>query len=82
VSSDEAENVRDNNSTQPDVWANSGAEQPHLPFTGKPGINVDLKDPSNPLEYFEFFFFLYTRHCGSNSQRNKLVCPKFFRKYT
>jgi hypothetical protein len=40
---------------QPDVWANSGAEQPHFPYTGKPGINVDLEDPSNPLEYFELF---------------------------
>jgi hypothetical protein len=27
----------------------------HLPFTGKPGINVDLEDPSNPLQYFELF---------------------------
>jgi hypothetical protein len=35
------------------IWAKSGAEQPHFPFTGKPGINVDLKCP--PLEYFESF---------------------------
>jgi hypothetical protein len=38
---------------QPDVRANSGAERPHFPFTGKPVINVDLEDPRNPLEYFE-----------------------------
>jgi hypothetical protein len=49
VSSDEEENVSDNSNTQPDVWANSGAEQPHFPFTGKPGINVDLHEPSNPF---------------------------------
>jgi hypothetical protein len=27
----------------------------HIPFTGKPGINVDLEDSSNPLEYSELF---------------------------
>jgi hypothetical protein len=32
-----------------------GAERPCFPFTGKPGINVDLEDPSDPLEYFELF---------------------------
>jgi hypothetical protein len=55
VSSAEAENVSDNRGMQPDIWANSGAEQPRFPFTGRPGINVDLEDPSNPLEYFELF---------------------------
>jgi hypothetical protein len=40
---------------QPDVWTNSGAERPRFPFTGKPGINFDLDDPSNPFEYFELF---------------------------
>jgi hypothetical protein len=55
VSSNEAENVSDNSSMQPDVWANSGAERTRFPFTGKPGINVDLEDPSNLLEYFELF---------------------------
>jgi hypothetical protein len=44
VSSDDAENVSDNNSMQPDTWATSGAEQPRFLFTGKPGINVDLED--------------------------------------
>jgi hypothetical protein len=51
----EAENVSNNGSLQPDVQANSGTERPHFPFTGKPGINVDLEDPSNSLEYFELF---------------------------
>jgi hypothetical protein len=55
VSSDEAENVSDNSSMQPDVWANLGAERPCFLFTGKPGTNVDLEDPSNPLEYSELF---------------------------
>jgi hypothetical protein len=55
VSYDEQENVSDNSSMQHDIWAKSGAERPCLPFTGKPGINVDLGDPSNPLEYFELF---------------------------
>ncbi|PNF41554.1 hypothetical protein B7P43_G12094 [Cryptotermes secundus] len=39
---------------QPDVSTNSGA-RPRFPFTSKPGINIDLEDPSNPLEYFELF---------------------------
>lgn len=55
VSSDEAENVSNNSSMQPDIWANSGAEWPCFPFTGKPGINVDLEDPNNTLENFELF---------------------------
>jgi hypothetical protein len=40
---------------QPDVWKNSGVGWPRFPFTGKPGINVDLEDPGNCLEYFELF---------------------------
>jgi hypothetical protein len=55
VSSDEEENVRDSTSMQHGIWAESGAERPRFPFTGMPGINVDLEDPSNPLEYFELF---------------------------
>jgi hypothetical protein len=53
--SDEDENVSDNSSTQHGIWTKSGAEQPHLPFTGKLGTNVDLEDPTNPLEYFDLF---------------------------
>jgi hypothetical protein len=55
ASSDEVESVSDNSSMQPDIWTNSGAERPRFKFTGKPGINVDLEDPSKPLEYFELF---------------------------
>jgi hypothetical protein len=50
VSSDEEDNVSDNSSKQHGIWAKSGAELPCFPFTGKPGINVDLEDPSNPLQ--------------------------------
>jgi hypothetical protein len=53
VSCDEAENISNNSSMQPDIWANSGTERPHFPFTGKPGINV--------LSCF------YVRHYGNNS---------------
>jgi hypothetical protein len=42
VTSDKVENLSNNSSMQPDIWANSGAGRPHFPFTGKPGINVDL----------------------------------------
>jgi hypothetical protein len=55
VISDEEENVSDNSSMQHGIWTKSGAERPRFPFTGKPGINVDLEDPSNSLEYFELF---------------------------
>jgi hypothetical protein len=55
ISSDEEESVSDNSSMQNGIWAKSGAEQSRFPFTGKPGINVDLEDFSNLLEYFELF---------------------------
>jgi hypothetical protein len=42
VSCDEEENVSDNSSMWHGIWARSGAKQPYFPFTGKPGINVDL----------------------------------------
>jgi hypothetical protein len=28
---------------------------PFFPFSGKPGLNVDLEEPNNPLEYSELF---------------------------
>jgi hypothetical protein len=52
VTSDE-DNVNDNSSVQHGIWAKSGTELSHFPFTGKPGINTDLKDLRNPLEFFE-----------------------------
>jgi hypothetical protein len=53
--SSEEENDSDNSSMQHGIWAKLGAGQPYFPFTGKPGINVELEDPSKPLEYFELF---------------------------
>jgi hypothetical protein len=35
-----------------EVWIKSDTEQSRFPFTGKPGINVDFDDPSNPLGIF------------------------------
>jgi hypothetical protein len=55
VSSDEEENISYNSGMQHDIWAETGAERPHFPFTSKHGINVDFEGPSNPLEYFELF---------------------------
>jgi hypothetical protein len=53
VSTDEEEDISDSSSMQHGIWAKSGAEQPHFSFTAKPSINVDLDDPSDPVEYFE-----------------------------
>jgi hypothetical protein len=47
--------VTHNSSTQHVIWAKSGAERPHSPFTCEPGINVDIEVPRNPLEYFDLF---------------------------
>jgi hypothetical protein len=54
VSSDEVENVSDDSSMQHVIQAKSSAER-RFPFIGKSGLNIGLKDPSNTLEYFEFF---------------------------
>jgi hypothetical protein len=48
--------VNDSSIMQHGIWAKSGAEQPRFPCIGKPGINVNLEDPSNHLEYFELLF--------------------------
>jgi hypothetical protein len=53
VSSVEERNVSDSNTRQQCMRARSNAERPRFQFTGKPGINVDLEDPNNPMEYFE-----------------------------
>jgi hypothetical protein len=37
------------------TWTAVGFERPRFPFSGKSGINVDLEDRHNPLEYFELF---------------------------
>jgi hypothetical protein len=47
--------VMDNSSMQHGIRAKSGAEQPHFPFTGKPGINVDLEDLLTPWNILSCF---------------------------
>jgi hypothetical protein len=42
----------DNSNVQHGICAKSGAEQPRFSFSGKPGINVDLEDPSNSMGDF------------------------------
>jgi hypothetical protein len=56
ASSDKKENKNDNSVMPHGMWAKSGNEQlcSQL-FTGKLGINVNLVEPSNTLEYFELF---------------------------
>jgi hypothetical protein len=34
------------------------AKRPHFPFSGTPGLNVDVEDPNNPREYCEVFITL------------------------
>jgi hypothetical protein len=55
VGYDKEDSASDSSSMQHGIWAKSGAEQPRLPFTGKPDINIDFEDLSNPLKYFELF---------------------------
>jgi hypothetical protein len=64
---------------QHDMWAKSRAERPHLPFIGKPGINVELEGHSNALEYFEL---LYTSQVLEVVATNKRVCANVFIKHT
>jgi hypothetical protein len=53
--SDDEGNANDISDMQHDTWTSVGAERQHFPFSGKPGINVDLEDRNNPLEYFGLF---------------------------
>jgi hypothetical protein len=74
-SSNEEGNVSDSTSMQHGVWAKSGADWPHFPFTGKHGINFDLVDPSNPLEYFELFC---APEIAKEITREKIGMPKHY----
>jgi hypothetical protein len=56
VNSDEEENVSDNSSIQHGIWTKSRPGKTHFPFTGKPGLNIDIGDTSNPLVYFELSY--------------------------
>jgi hypothetical protein len=58
-----------------------GAEWPRFPFTCKPGINVDLEDPSNPLEYFELFCTPETVKVTARETNLHVYANFFFRKH-
>jgi hypothetical protein len=51
--------------------AKLSAEQPHFPFSVKPGLNADSEYSNNPLEYSD----LLQLHCWSNKKRNNPVRP-------
>jgi hypothetical protein len=53
VSCEEKENVNDSSNIAAGHMGKVGAEKSRFPFTSKPGINVDLEDLSNLLEYCE-----------------------------
>nr|CAD7575868.1 unnamed protein product [Timema californicum] len=37
------------------TWTKVGTERPRFPFSGQPGLKVQLENPDDPLEYFELF---------------------------
>jgi hypothetical protein len=80
VNSDEEENFASNSSMQHGIWAKSGAEESHFVFTGRPGINVDLENPSNPWEYFELFFIQEIVEVIAR-ETNRSVCPELIKKH-
>jgi hypothetical protein len=43
----------DDSDVQYETLTKVGSELPRCPFSGKPGLNVDLEDPDNLLHYFE-----------------------------
>jgi hypothetical protein len=49
------DNANNNSDMQHDTRTSVGIERLCFPFSGKHGINVDLEDRNNPLEYFELF---------------------------
>jgi hypothetical protein len=53
--SSDDEVVNDDSDMQHGARTKVGAERPRFPFSGKPGLNVDLEDKNSPLEYFELF---------------------------
>jgi len=43
-------------SSASDAWVTQGQLRPKFPFSGNPGIKVNIADPDDPLAYFELFF--------------------------
>jgi hypothetical protein len=60
------------------TWTKVGAEWPHFPFSGGPGLHVDLQYGNNPPEYFDLFI---TPELANLEQRKKQVYPTISRKY-
>jgi hypothetical protein len=52
-SSDDEDNVNDDNDMQHGTWTKVGAERLRVLFSGKLGLNVHLEDPNNLLDHFE-----------------------------
>jgi hypothetical protein len=47
ASSNNEDNVRDNNGMQHGTWTKLGSEWPHFPFKSKPGLNVNVENHNN-----------------------------------
>jgi hypothetical protein len=55
ANSDDEDSANDNSDMQHDTWTTVSIDRLHFPFSGKPGINVDLENQNNPLKYFKLF---------------------------
>jgi hypothetical protein len=53
-SSNDEDHAYDYSDMQQRTWAKLGVERPRFPFSVKPGLNVHLEDPNNPVVCFEF----------------------------
>jgi hypothetical protein len=73
-SADDDDNVNAGSHIQHGTWTKVGAKQSHFPFSGEPGLNVDLEDCNNPLKYFELFII---PKLANLKQRNKPACQQF-----
>jgi hypothetical protein len=50
INFDDENKVSDDSDMQHGTWTKLGAEQPCLPLSSKPGLNMDLKYPCKPVE--------------------------------
>lgn len=65
---------------QPGTWSSVGKERPPFLFSGQPGLNVQIDDPANPLEFFELFI---TREiCEHISDETNRYAEQFLEKNT
>jgi hypothetical protein len=49
------DNANDSSDMKDDAWMRVGTERQCFPFSGKPGISVDLEDQNSTLEYVGLF---------------------------